>query len=257
MHGSKLTVQAYDRNDSHKIAEGKLLTIDNQIDTTTGTAKLKAVFDNTDNALFPNQFVNVRLILHERQNATVVPTAAVQSGTQGTFVFVVHPGPTPANKVRDGGGAGGAGGGGGHKGGGKPAGGGAPAATGGGAPDGGAPADAGAANAPKFHVDTVQVHVDFAQGSNSVLADGALHNGDQVVVDGQEKLTDGSNVSPTHGNPPAGTGKGSGVGAQTPAPPGGSMPSATPQPGQAQPPNGGRRRGGNPNGAGSGGGEAE
>jgi len=257
MHGSKLTVEAYDRNDSHKIAEGKLLTIDNQIDTTTGTAKLKAVFDNTDNALFPNQFVNVRLVLRERPNATVVPTAAIQSGTQGTFVFVVHPGPTPANKVRGDGAAAGAGGGG-RKGGGKPAGAGGPA-SGGGAPGGGAGGDAAAANAPKFHVDTVPVHVDFAQGSNSILADGALHNGDQVVIDGQEKLTDGSNVSPTHGNPPAGTGKSSGVGAQTPAPPDNSTPSATPQPGQAQPPNGGRRHGGNPNGAGngSGGGEAE
>ena len=260
MHGSNLVVEAYDRNDSHKIAEGKLVTIDNQIDTTTGTAKLKAVFGNSDDALFPNQFVNVRLILHERQNATVVPTAAIQSGTQGTFIFVVHPGPTPANKVHDNGGAAGAGGSAGNNGGGKSTGAGGPAASGRGASGGGAGGDGGGANAPKFHVDTVAVHVDFAQGSNSILADGAVHTGDQVVIDGQEKLTDGSNVVPTRGNPPAGTGKGSGVGAQTPAPADGarpSTPSATPQPGQAQPPNGGHRHGGNPNGAGSGGGEAE
>ena len=262
MRGSKLVVEAYDRNDSHKIGEGKLMTIDNQIDTTTGTAKLKAVFENSDDALFPNQFVNVRLILHERQNATVVPTAAIQSGTQGTFIFVVHPGPTPANKVRDNGGAAGAGGSAGNNGGGRPAGAGGPGASGRGASGGGAGGDGGGANAPKFHVDTVAVHVDFAQGSNSILADGAVHTGDQVVIDGQEKLTDGSNVVPTRGNPPAGTGKGSGVVAQTPAPPDGarpSTPSATPQPGQSQPPNGGRRHGGNPNGAGNGtgGGEAE
>ncbi len=262
MRGSKLVVEAYDRNDSHKIGEGKLMTIDNQIDTTTGTAKLKAVFENSDDALFPNQFVNVRLILHERQNATVVPTAAIQSGTQGTFIFVVHPGPTPANKVRDNGGAAGAGGSAGNNGGGRPAGAGGPGASGRGASGGGAGGDGGGANAPKFHVDTVAVHVDFAQGSNSILADGAVHTGDQVVIDGQEKLTDGSNVVPTRGNPPAGTGKGSGVGAQTPAPSDGarpSTPSATPQPGQSQPPNGGHRHGGNPNGAGNGtgGGEAE
>jgi multidrug efflux system membrane fusion protein len=258
MHGSKLVVEAYDRNDSHKIAEGHLLTIDNQIDTTTGTAKLKAVFDNTDNALFPNQFVNVRLILRDRPNATVVPTAAIQSGTQGNFVFVVHPGPTPANKLPAGAGAAGAGGGQ-HKGGGKPADSGAPAASGAGAPGGAGGANA---NAPKFHVDVVSVHVDFAQGANTILSDGALHNGDQVVIDGQEKLTDGSNVVPTHGTPPAGTGKGS-VATPGAQPPDTSTPSATPQPGQAQPPNGGQHRhGGNPNGAGgngtgNGGGEAE
>src|SRR5205823_3542406 len=122
----------------------------------------------------------VRLILRDRPNATVVPTAAIQTGTQGSFVFVVHPGPTPPNKRPAGSNGGGAGGGQ-HNGGGKPAGSGAPGgdapAAGSGAPGG----PGGGANAPKFHVDTVPVHVDFAQGSNSVLADGALHNGDQVV----------------------------------------------------------------------------
>src|SRR5580698_2698718 len=77
--GKKLVVEAYDRSDAHKIGAGTLLTLDNQIDTTTGTAKLKAVFDNADNSLFPNQFVNVRLILSERQNATIVPTAAIET----------------------------------------------------------------------------------------------------------------------------------------------------------------------------------
>jgi multidrug efflux system membrane fusion protein len=67
------------------------LTIDNQIDQTTGTAKLKAVFDNKDNQLWPNQFVNVNLLLETRKNSTVLPTAAVLRGPQGTFVYLVKP----------------------------------------------------------------------------------------------------------------------------------------------------------------------
>jgi multidrug efflux system membrane fusion protein len=84
-----LPVDAYDRDNVQKIAAGRLLTADNQIDTTTGTAKFKAVFDNRDNVLFPNQFVNIHLVLENRPNALVVPTAAIQSGTQGTFVWVI------------------------------------------------------------------------------------------------------------------------------------------------------------------------
>ena len=99
--GKKLVVEAYDRTDAHKIASGTLLTIDNQIDTTTGTAKLKAVFDNSDGSLFANQFVNVRLILSQRPNALVVPTAAIENGNQGDYVFVVNPGPTPPDKLKN------------------------------------------------------------------------------------------------------------------------------------------------------------
>jgi multidrug efflux system membrane fusion protein len=84
-----LEVDAYSRDDQTKLATGKLLTIDNQIDQTTGTGKLKAVFDNKDNALWPNQFVNVRLLLEVRKGSTVIPAAAVQRGPQGTYVFVV------------------------------------------------------------------------------------------------------------------------------------------------------------------------
>jgi len=84
-----LPVDAYSRDDQTKIAAGKLLTIDNQIDQTTGTGKLKAVFDNKDNALWPNQFVNIRLLLNTEKNSTVIPAAAVQRGPQGTYVFVV------------------------------------------------------------------------------------------------------------------------------------------------------------------------
>src|SRR6202020_1461814 len=72
--GKKLVVEAYDRADSHKISAGTLLTLDNQIDTTTGTAKLKTVFDNADNSLFPNQFVNIHLVLENRPKAIVVPS---------------------------------------------------------------------------------------------------------------------------------------------------------------------------------------
>jgi multidrug efflux system membrane fusion protein len=85
----RLAVEAYDQGDTQKLATGTLLTTDNQIDTTTGTAKLKAVFDNKDAALFPNQFVNIHLVMEERPKALVVPSAAIQSGLQGSFVWVI------------------------------------------------------------------------------------------------------------------------------------------------------------------------
>src|SRR5580693_2910284 len=91
MKNSTLLVQAYSRDDQTKLAMGKLQTIDNQIDQTTGTAKLKAVFDNKDNALWPNQFVNANLLLETRKNSTVLPTAAILRGPQGTFVYLVKP----------------------------------------------------------------------------------------------------------------------------------------------------------------------
>jgi len=89
-HMAKVTlaVDAYDRDNQVKVASGTLLTIDNQIDQTTGTGRLKAVFDNKDSALWPNQFVNIRLLLEIRKNSTVVPAAAIQRGPQGTYVFV-------------------------------------------------------------------------------------------------------------------------------------------------------------------------
>jgi membrane fusion protein, multidrug efflux system len=91
MRKGQLQVDAYSRDDQTKLASGKLLTIDNQIDSTTGTGKLKAVFDNRDRALWPNQFVNARLLLEVRKNNTVVPAAAIQRGPQGTYVFTVKP----------------------------------------------------------------------------------------------------------------------------------------------------------------------
>ncbi len=89
MQHSTLEVDAYSRNDQTKLATGKLLTIDNQIDASTGTGKLKSVFDNKDRLLWPNQFVNVRLLLETRKDSTVIPSAAVQRGPQGTYVFSV------------------------------------------------------------------------------------------------------------------------------------------------------------------------
>jgi multidrug efflux system membrane fusion protein len=89
MRKATLTVDAFSRDDQTKLATGKLLTIDNQIDQTTGTAKLKAVFDNKDSQLWPNQFVNADLLLETRKNSTVLPTAAILRGPQGTFVYAV------------------------------------------------------------------------------------------------------------------------------------------------------------------------
>jgi len=91
MRSGALEVDAYSRDDQTKLATGRLLTIDNEIDQTTGTGRLKAVFDNKDNALWPNQFVNAHLLLEVRKNSIVIPAAAIQRGPQGTFTFVVKP----------------------------------------------------------------------------------------------------------------------------------------------------------------------
>ncbi|HEX9424224.1 MAG TPA: efflux RND transporter periplasmic adaptor subunit, partial [Pyrinomonadaceae bacterium] len=94
--GSRLPVDAFDRAQSKKIATGTLLTFDNVIDTTTGTVKLKATFPNNDNALFPNQFVNARLLVTMQRGVTLIPTAAIQRNTQGAFVYLVKPDQTVA-----------------------------------------------------------------------------------------------------------------------------------------------------------------
>jgi membrane fusion protein, multidrug efflux system len=89
--GHPLPTEAYDRDLKHKLASGTLLTIDNQIDPTTGTVKLKALFPNTNNTLFPNQFVNVRLLVDTIRNAVLVPNAAIQHSPKSAFVYVVKP----------------------------------------------------------------------------------------------------------------------------------------------------------------------
>lgn len=105
-----VSVSAYDRSGKNKLAEGKLLAIDNQIDPTTGTLKLKAQFDNSDRSLFANQFVNIKMHLDTLPDATLVSSAAIQHDTQGAFVYVVNKekkvqlrrvtlGPTEGDKV--------------------------------------------------------------------------------------------------------------------------------------------------------------
>ena len=184
--GKSLTVEAYDRSGATHLATGKVLTVDNQIDTTTGTVKVKAVFDNKDGALFPNQFVNVRLILEQRPNAIVIPAAALLSGSQGNFVYVVKPGDPPAD-LQDAGQPGGA------KSGRRSGSGGSGAGQKGG----------GAQNQPHNYVETRVVKVDLTEGAQVILTSG-VNAGDQIVVDGQEKLRNGSRVIPRQATNPNG-----------------------------------------------------
>jgi membrane fusion protein, multidrug efflux system len=161
--GDKLVVEAYDRADATHLASGSLLTVDNQIDTTTGTVKAKAVFENHDGALFPNQFVNVRLILQEKKNAVVIPATALQTGTQGNFVYLLKQGEPPANLVEK-------------------------------KPDG-PPTIELPENKTNYYVEAQTVSVELTEGTQIILS-GGVKPGDQIVVDGQEKLKNGSKVFP-------------------------------------------------------------
>jgi multidrug efflux system membrane fusion protein len=89
--GATLEATAFDRGGSTKLAVGTVSTLDNQIDTTTGTLKLRAQFDNSDGALFPNQFVNISLLVDTLHDTPIIPTAAVQRGAPGTFVYLLDP----------------------------------------------------------------------------------------------------------------------------------------------------------------------
>jgi multidrug efflux system membrane fusion protein len=192
--GATLPVQAWDRSESTHLANGTVLTADNQIDSTTGTDKIKAVFANKDNALFPNQFVNVRLVLEQRPNSLVVPASAIQTGSNGNFVFVLKKGVPPSGASN------------------PPAGSDAPAAspqTGRGAHSAGEP----------YYVVAQPVKVDVTEGAQAILSSG-LNPNDQVVIDGQEKLLDGSRVLPrTEAQlPGGGTHASWGQGDEVPAP---------------------------------------
>jgi multidrug efflux system membrane fusion protein len=143
----QLMVDAYDRDDTTKIESGKLLTIDNQIDISTGTYKLKAVFNNDKNLLFPNQFVNVHLLADVKKNLMIVPASAIQRGPQGTYVYLVQNGNTAK-------------------------------------------------------IQTVTLAQTTA---NTVGLSAGLNPGDVVVVDGQDKLQDGSKVSPSAAPAPSPT----------------------------------------------------
>ena len=156
MKSEELGVEAYGRDDQTKLAEGKLLTVDNQIDPTTGTVRFKAAFENHDLSLWPNQFVNMRLMLAVRKDAIVVPLAAVQRGTQGSYVYTVKSGKAALQPVK----------------------------------------------------------VEMTQGNIALVSTGVAV-GDQVVVDGQERLQAGTPVE-VHDAPPSGSG----------AAPGGSAPAS-------------------------------
>ena len=95
-----LDVDLYDQNQQNLLASGKLKAIDNQIDVSTGTVKLKAEFDNSNNILFPNQFVNVKMLIQKIQNAIVIPSSAVQYGQNGTFVYVIKNNKAHFNYIR-------------------------------------------------------------------------------------------------------------------------------------------------------------
>jgi len=100
--GAKLTVDAYDRNQQTKIATGKLTALDNQIDTTTGTVKLRALFDNKKDVLFPNQFVNTRLLVTTQHDMTLIPTYAIQHNGEVAFVYVIQNGTAHKRDIKAG-----------------------------------------------------------------------------------------------------------------------------------------------------------
>jgi len=101
-HGATLRVDAYDSTAQTKIATGKLLTIDNQIDTATGTVKLRAIFDNNNYALFPNQFVNTRLLVNTLHNMTLIPTSAIQHNGEVAFVYLIQNGTAQVRNIKPG-----------------------------------------------------------------------------------------------------------------------------------------------------------
>ena len=176
--GAQLNVDAFDRDDREKIASGKLLTIDNQIDPTTGTYKLKSVFNNADNALFPNQFVNMHLLVDTKHNLTIVPAPAIQRGPQGTYVYAV-----------------------------------------------------GSDNTVKIRPVTIAQ----TTGNNVGLTSG-VNTGDMVVIDGQDKLQDGSKVNPTMASAGSGAPRSSQAGAPA------SPTAPPPAPSASRRPAGGSRR---------------
>jgi len=202
--GQKLQVEAYDRSNTNLLSKGTLLTTDNQIDTTTGTAKLKAVFDNNDNTLFPNQFVNIRLVLENRPNAIVIPTAAVQSGTQGSFVYAVKKGNPPANADGQAG-PGGAGQAGGQRQGGGRRNQGQGGGQGQGAQGQGAQGPGqGQAQQDPHYVEMRPIKIEATEGTLDIISSG-LEPGEMVVTDGAERLRNNARVIVRPANPMTGS----------------------------------------------------
>ncbi|HEX6774150.1 MAG TPA: efflux RND transporter periplasmic adaptor subunit [Acidobacteriaceae bacterium] len=153
----KLDAIAFDRSDTVQLESGQLTAADNQIDITTGTAKLKAVFANTDEKLFPNQFVNVHLVLEQRNNSIVIPAAAVQHSSEGDYVWLVKSTSDPSTPSSD---------------------------------------ASGKVSPGSGTVSMQPVQIDTTQGSMVILKSG-LQADQQVVVDGADKLQDGTKVSTT------------------------------------------------------------
>jgi membrane fusion protein, multidrug efflux system len=190
--GAKLEVRVLDRAQKTELDVGKLDTHDNVIDTTTGMVKLRATFDNKDEALFPNQFVNVRLLVDTVNDATVVPVAAIQRGQPGTFVYLVQPDDTVKIQV---------------------------------------------------------VELGVTDGEKQQITSG-LQVGDQVVIDGTDRLRDGAKIRRPGANPRATSGPP--VAAAPPAVSSSASPVAPANAAEPQPPQ--RRRPGNGTGNGNGGG---
>jgi len=101
-HGKKLTVDALDRSQQTKVGSGKLLTVDNQIDTTTGSVKLRALFENKNDALFPNQFVNTRLLVTTLQGVTLIPSSAIQRNGTTAYVYLLQNGAAQIRNIKPG-----------------------------------------------------------------------------------------------------------------------------------------------------------
>ena len=187
--GTPIEVDGYDRTDQIKIASGKLETIDNQVDTSTGTVKLRATFPNDDERLFPNEFVNAHLLLDTEQNVVLVPNAAIQTGPNGSFVYQVVP--LTADEIRRNRAAarlhhhagGGGGGGSRHR-------------------NGGALALGSARDKVVVRV----IKTGHSDGTNTVVSSG-LAAGVQVVTDGIDRLKDNAPVVLTSGQGGAGEGK--------------------------------------------------
>ncbi|MGC2299415.1 MAG: efflux RND transporter periplasmic adaptor subunit [Acidobacteriaceae bacterium] len=192
-HGKQLPVDAWDRDNSTKLATGKLMTIDNQIDTTTGTVKLRAQFANGNGALFPNEFVNTQLLVNTLENQILVPSSAIQHNGDTAFVYLIKPGPGNPNAAQ-GGGAGQAGAspsGGGKQGGSRKGGG----ASQGGSSQGGAPGQAGEEkqSGPKYHV--VMQIVKTGATDNGWTAVTGIQSGVMVANSSFDKLEDQSDIS--------------------------------------------------------------
>lgn len=187
--GASLPVEAWDRSNANQIATGRLLTVDNLIDTTTGTVKLRAEFPNANGALFPNQFVNAKLLVSTLQNQVLIPSSAIQHNGDLAFVYVIEKGPGTVSEPSQG------------EGGSAPA---KPPARGnppntGSAPEGGAPApkpgSPTGANEGKAQYHVVMRTVKAGASNNGLTAVQGIQPGEVVADSSFEKLLDGSSVS--------------------------------------------------------------